>query len=188
LQTTEEALLQQAIHDGEWKMASTVKTEDIEALVELFEASDWDELHLKIDGLELFLSNDPNSRLAPLAAHSAASHAAASVPHAQQPSPQGMGHVVPPPAQAAPISAVPAHWVAVKAPNLGTFYRAPKPGAPPYVELGQAVSQETEVCLIEVMKLFTAVCAGTKGIIRRILVNDAEMVEFGQTLFYIEPA
>jgi acetyl-CoA carboxylase biotin carboxyl carrier protein len=166
-------------------MASTVKAEDIEALVELFAASDWDELHLKIDGLELFLSNDPNARLT---VPPAASQAPVGALHAQQASPQGMGHAAAPPSQVAAISDVPTHWVAIKAPNLGTFYRAPKPGAPPYVELGQAVSQETEICLIEVMKLFTAVCAGTKGIIRRILVNDAEMVEYGQALFYIEPA
>jgi acetyl-CoA carboxylase biotin carboxyl carrier protein len=170
---------------GNEKMASTVKPEDIEALVELFQASDWDELHLEMDGLELFLSNNPNARLATPAVHPVAGHAPNAASHAA--TPQGMGHVAPPPAPAVPISDVPAHWVAVKAPNLGTFYRAPKPGASPYVELGQPVSKDTEICLIEVMKLFTAVSAGVKGVIRRILVNDSEMVEYDQTLFYIEP-
>jgi acetyl-CoA carboxylase biotin carboxyl carrier protein len=82
---------------------------------------------------------------------------------------------------------VPANWVAVTAPNLGTFYRAPKPGAAPYVETGQKVRADTEVCLIEVMKLFTAVRAGTSGVIRQICVADGQMVEYGQTLLYIDP-
>ena len=88
---------------------------------------------------------------------------------------------------AAPVNA-PAHWIAVVAPNLGTFYRAPKPGAPPFVNVGQTVTPETEMCLLEVMKLFTTVTAGAGGVVRRICVQDAEMVEFGETLFYIEPA
>ena len=59
----------------------------------------------------------------------------------------------------------------VRAPNLGTFYRAPKPGAAPYVAIGQKVEAETEVCLIEVMKLFTSVCAGVAGTVREVLVG-----------------
>jgi acetyl-CoA carboxylase biotin carboxyl carrier protein len=100
-----------------------------------------------------------------------------------------MGHIAPPPAPpVAPPSDVPLHWIAVTAPNLGTFYRSPKPGAAAYVDIGQPVEVDTEICLIEVMKLFTAVRAGVTGIVRRICAKDAEMVEFGQTLFYIEPA
>jgi acetyl-CoA carboxylase biotin carboxyl carrier protein len=83
---------------------------------------------------------------------------------------------------------VPSHWVALKAPNLGTFYRAPKPGAPSFVEVGQHVVADTEVCLIEVMKLFTSLKAGVTGIVRQVCVEDAAMVEFGDTLFYIEPS
>ena len=76
----------------------------------------------------------------------------------------------------------------MRAPNLGTFYRAPKPGAPPYVKIGQHVDAETELCLIEVMKLFTTVLAGVSGVVRQVLVEDAELVEFDQALFLIEPA
>jgi acetyl-CoA carboxylase biotin carboxyl carrier protein len=69
---------------------------------------------------------------------------------------------------------------------LGTFYRAPKPGAASFVEIGQAVVPETELCLVEVMKLFTTLRAGMTGIIRQILVSDGEMIETGQPLFVIE--
>lgn len=159
-----------------------IKPEDIEAIIEVFQASDWDELHLEIDGFELFLSNDPAARFGG-ATERGSTHVA------PPPAPQGMGHIAPPPAPpVAPPSDVPLHWIAVTAPNLGTFYRSPKPGAAPYVDIGQPVEADTEICLIEVMKLFTAVRAGVTGIVRRICAKDAEMVEFGQTLFYIEPA
>jgi acetyl-CoA carboxylase biotin carboxyl carrier protein len=82
---------------------------------------------------------------------------------------------------------IPAGMVAVRAPNLGTFYQAPKPGAPPYVEVGQKVDADTEVCLIEVMKLFTPVKAGVSGTVREICASDGQMVEYEQVLVIVEP-
>jgi acetyl-CoA carboxylase biotin carboxyl carrier protein len=82
---------------------------------------------------------------------------------------------------------VPEGWVGIRAPHLGTFYRAPKPGAPPLIDVGQAVGEETEVCLLEVMKLFTTLRAGKSGTVRRVCAADAQMVESGDILFLIEP-
>ena len=158
---------------------------DIENLIELFNRSDWDEMHLKTDQLEIFLSNDAQARRpsAPLVAASVAA-------------PLALGTATTP-APAAPVSAaaaaaaetmIPPGMVAVRAPNLGTFYRAPKPGAPVYVEVGQAIEADTEVCLIEVMKLFTPVKSGVKGTVRQIVVNDGSMIEYEQLLVIIEPA
>ncbi|MCU0790903.1 MAG: acetyl-CoA carboxylase biotin carboxyl carrier protein [Nitratireductor sp.] len=166
------------------KRAGSVKPEDVEALVEIFQSSDWEEMHLEIEGFEIYLSKDPKARLAPVTVHPVAHAPAPEQPAAQ---PRAMGHAAPPPEPHVPQSDVPANWISVTAPNLGTFYRAPKPGAAPYVEVGQQVSADTELCLIEVMKLFTAVRAGTGGVVRRICVQDAQMVEYGETLFYIEP-
>jgi acetyl-CoA carboxylase biotin carboxyl carrier protein len=77
-------------------------------------------------------------------------------------------------------------YLPIKAPMLGTFYKAPKPGAPPFVEVGQLVGKDDTVCIIEVMKLFNTVKAGVRGRIAEILVEDAEMVEYQQTLFLVE--
>jgi len=156
---------------------------DLEALMDLFEKSDWKELDLRMEGFELYLSKDPARRRSQGSAPSAAPVLAA--PAAMFGTPAAA-----PSHGAAPAAAVaiPANWVAVKAPNLGTFYRSPKPGAAPYVELGQTVTADTEVCLIEVMKLFTSVRAGVNGVVRKITVQDAEMVEHDQVLLYIEPA
>lgn len=157
--------------------------EDIEALIEIFNTSDWDEMHLKVDGLELFLSNDPQ------AVRPGAAAATAAAPVIEAPARAAPG--AKPAAAAAPAGPqeipVPEGMAAVRAPNLGTFYRAPKPGSPAYVEIGQEVDEDTEVCLIEVMKLFTPVRAGMKGIVRQVCVEDAQMVEFDQPLFFIEP-
>jgi acetyl-CoA carboxylase biotin carboxyl carrier protein len=161
----------------------TVQPQDIDSLIELFESSDWDEMHLKIEGFELFLSTDPTRR-APAASQE--SSVALAAP-AQRRAAAGGQSSVAIAALSEPTVSAPSHWVAVTAPNLGTFYRAPKPGAAPFVEIGQAVEPGNDICLIEVMKLFTTLKAGTKGIVRRVCVKDAAMVEFGETLFYIEP-
>jgi biotin carboxyl carrier protein len=79
-------------------------------------------------------------------------------------------------------------WIPVLAPNLGTFYRSPKPGAPPFVEVGTEVEAMTEICLLEVMKLFTSVKAGHAGKIAQVCANDSELVDAGQVLFYLLPA
>ena len=81
----------------------------------------------------------------------------------------------------------PEHWVVVRSPMVGTFYRAPAPGAVPFVEVGEAVQPDATVCIIEVMKLMNSISAGARGVIREILVEDAAAVEYGQPLVVLEP-
>lgn len=98
-------------------------------------------------------------------------------------------------AQPVPTVAVPAAGVdvganqsVIAAPMVGTFYRAPSPDAPPFVEIGSLVRKGQPVCLIEVMKLFTTINAEQDGRVLQIGAQNGELVEFGQTLFVIEPA
>jgi acetyl-CoA carboxylase biotin carboxyl carrier protein len=74
----------------------------------------------------------------------------------------------------------------VESPMLGVFYRAPAPGATPYVEVGARVEADTVVCLIEVMKMMNSVAAGVAGTIVEVCAENAELVEHGQPLFRIE--
>lgn len=74
----------------------------------------------------------------------------------------------------------------VKAPIVGTFYRAPSPDADPFVEVGDSVSEGDVLCIIEAMKLMNEIECETAGTIQEILVEDAEPVEFDQPLFVIE--
>jgi len=76
---------------------------------------------------------------------------------------------------------------AIRSPMLGTFYRCPAPGAPPYVEVGSFVEEGDTVCLIEVMKVFNAVKAGVRGCIAKIFPETGQLVEYGQTLFFVSP-
>jgi acetyl-CoA carboxylase biotin carboxyl carrier protein len=76
---------------------------------------------------------------------------------------------------------------AVVAPLPGTFYRAPRPGAPPFVSEGDAVGADTVVAIIETMKLMNSVPAGTAGRVARVLVENGEFAPLGTTLLLIEP-
>ena len=75
----------------------------------------------------------------------------------------------------------------VRAPMVGTFYRASAPGAAPYVAVGQPVEAGSTLCIIEVMKLMNTIEAGVRGVVREILVENACAVEHGEVLFVIEP-
>ena len=78
--------------------------------------------------------------------------------------------------------------VAVHPPLPGTFYRAPQPGAPPFVEAGDAVGPDTVVAIIETMKLMNPVHAGAAGVVEAILIDNAQLVEAGAVLMTIRPA
>ncbi|HWK61697.1 MAG TPA: acetyl-CoA carboxylase biotin carboxyl carrier protein [Eoetvoesiella sp.] len=87
----------------------------------------------------------------------------------------------PAPAPAAPV--VQGHMV--KSPMVGTFYRAPNPGASAFVEVGQSVKEGEPLCIIEAMKLLNEIEADKGGVIKEILVENGEPVEYGQPLFVI---
>jgi acetyl-CoA carboxylase biotin carboxyl carrier protein len=170
---------------------SDIEPKDVEALIETFDNSDWQDLYLKIGDFKIFLSKTPiplaPGASPPLLAADPAPVVAMQGTASVAPS-RGEKHPAAGGGAATAAADAPPHWIAVRAPNLGTFYRAPKPGAPPYVSVGQKVDADTEVCLIEVMKLFTSVLAGVAGTVRKVLVQDAELVEYDQPLFLIEPA
>jgi len=79
-------------------------------------------------------------------------------------------------------------YVEVKAPIVGTFYRAPSPEAEPFVKEGDAVKKGQVLCIIEAMKLMNEIESEVSGVVRKILVSNGEPVEYGQVLFLIEPA
>ncbi|MGB3820296.1 acetyl-CoA carboxylase biotin carboxyl carrier protein, partial [Achromobacter pulmonis] len=91
-----------------------------------------------------------------------------------------------PAAPAAPAEAAPAvQGHVVKAPMVGTFYRSPNPGAAPFIDVGQSVKEGDPLCIIEAMKLLNEIEADKSGVIKEILVENGEPVEYGQPLFVI---
>ncbi|WP_343488334.1 acetyl-CoA carboxylase biotin carboxyl carrier protein [Allomuricauda sp. d1] len=110
------------------------------------------------------------------------------------------------PAPAAPVVAAPAQeatespskekesadddskYITIKSPIIGTFYRKPSPDKPPFVEVGQDISQGDVLCVIEAMKLFNDIESEVSGKIVKILVDDSTPVEFDQPLFLVDPS
>ncbi len=98
----------------------------------------------------------------------------------------------PPPMAAMPAAAAPpvddtAGLVAVKSPMVGTFYAAPSPDAKNFVAVGDKVGPDTDICVIEAMKVFNNIKAETSGTVAKILVDNGQPVEFGQSLFLVKP-
>lgn len=173
-------------------MSLTAK--DVAKITKLLEESDFDELYLELDGMKLSLRRagraDPAGGLAPAAERP---RAVAPGESARTPAPvtgPSPGMVAPTDAPApAGSSTAPAaeepRLHSVAAPLLGTFYRAPKPGAPPFVEIGSEVEPDTVIGIIEVMKLMTTVRAGVHGRVEHILGRDGALVEYGETLLKV---
>ena len=80
-----------------------------------------------------------------------------------------------------------AKLVPIKSPMVGTFYAAPKQGEKPFVSVGSTVNEETDVCIIEAMKVFNVIKAETTGTIARVLIQDGQPVEHGTVLFLVKP-
>jgi acetyl-CoA carboxylase biotin carboxyl carrier protein len=102
--------------------------------------------------------------------------------------PAGAPPAAPPPAPAAPVAETPEapRGHVLKAPMVGTFYRAASPGAKPFVEVGDTVKSGQTVCIIEAMKLMNEIEADKDGVVKQILVENGAPVEYGEPLLVIE--
>ena len=151
--------------------------DDVREILRLIDESELDELLIDTPELQLHVRRG-----------SAAPAPAEDAPTLPLPSPTAPSDTVSRAVavDAAAAAAATAHTV--ESPMLGVFYRASAPGAPPYVELGASVEPDTVVCLIEVMKMMNSIEAGVAGTIVEICVQNAELVEYGQPLFRVEPA
>jgi acetyl-CoA carboxylase biotin carboxyl carrier protein len=147
---------------------------DIAEIMRLVENSTFDELSLELDGLKLNFKRGTQG-----AGTVARSEPAA--PPAAAPDAQGMLHSEPP----VPKTAADPSLIEVRSPMLGTFYRAPKPGEPPFVTVGATVEQDSIVGIIEVMKLMNTVRAEVRGTVAEIPVADGALVEYGEVLLRV---
>jgi acetyl-CoA carboxylase biotin carboxyl carrier protein len=154
--------------------------EDVLEILRLIEESDFEYFELRSGDLNLTVSKG---------GYAPAGHAAAPLAPPQPPQRREE-----PAAAEAPAPEGPARGPAdrdglapIVAPMVGTFYRAPEPGAAPFVEVGAPVEADTTVGLVEVMKVFTSIPAGTAGTIAEVVAGNAEFVEKGAVLFYVTP-
>ncbi len=89
-------------------------------------------------------------------------------------------------APAAPATAAPPAGKIIKSPMVGTFYRASAPGAKPFVEIGDSVKQGQPVCIVEAMKILNEIESEVDGVVKQVLVENGQPVEYGQALFELE--
>ncbi|MFL2570424.1 MAG: acetyl-CoA carboxylase biotin carboxyl carrier protein [Parvicellaceae bacterium] len=107
------------------------------------------------------------------------------VPHVEQPAP---GAPAPTEAKEKAPTSEEDNYITIKAQMIGTFYRAPSPDKPPYVEVGDVIKEGENICIIEAMKLFNDIESEVSGKIVKILADDASPVEFDQPLFLVDPS
>ncbi|MEU8250280.1 acetyl-CoA carboxylase biotin carboxyl carrier protein [Nonomuraea sp. NPDC048916] len=162
--------------------------EELASIIELLDKADFRHFSFEKGDLRITVSRDgnvPPDLAAPAApaATAAAPVRAATVPAA----PAGLRTPVKTPASAPARTAVEPDEgeIVITAPLLGTFYRAPKPGEPPYVEIGDKVEPDSVLCIVEVMKLMNSVPAGVSGEVTKVFAGDGELVEFGGPLFAV---
>ena len=168
---------------------------DVVDILKIIDDSPCQELHLELEGLKLdLIKGEPppgGIKVEPPAVSSPPSQTPATPAAADKPKSSGPnpGPVTVTPPKEAPPSPVPiSSGTQVKSPLAGTFYRAPAPGARPFVEVGGKVEVGDQVAIVEVMKLMNSVKAPVKGTVREILVANEMMVKMGQVLMLIEPS
>ena len=170
---------------------------EIIEILDLVNESDFDELRLEMGGLKLIFSkgaielSDQGVKPSPEEVRESASHEpTVATETLQDNKPEVVAALETPLQKAEAEEVAPMEeegLISINSPLLGIFYRASKPGAPPFVEVGTYVTEDHTVCLIEVMKLFNTVKAGVRGRIVRICAENNQMVEYNQTLFLVDP-
>jgi acetyl-CoA carboxylase biotin carboxyl carrier protein len=145
----------------------------VKKLIELIETSDVAEIEIKEGEESVRISRASSAAPAPIAYHAA-----------PPPIPNPVS-AEPAPANEPAATLEPARGKVILSPMVGTFYRAPSPSSPPFVEIGQSVEAGDVVCIVEAMKMMNQIEAEHSGVVEAILVEDGEPVEFDQPLIRI---
>ena len=156
----------------------------VKKLVEMLDESTVDSIEISTEkGMKIRISKTPQQRGGVSVAAPMPMQIPAAVPVAQAaPSAQGAES-----AAAARADEARANYLEVKSPMVGTYYFAPEPGAKQYVNIGDRISKGQTLCIIEAMKIMNEIESEFDGVVREILVDNSQPVEYGQVLFRIDP-
>jgi acetyl-CoA carboxylase biotin carboxyl carrier protein len=155
----------------------------VRGLIEAVDGSTIDTLEINRAGTRIRISKTPSAS-AVVSGHGAAAVPALGAASGGAVAAGGEAVALPAPEPAAPQR----NLTEVTSPMVGTFYRAPAPEAPAYVEVGSHVTKGQTLCILEAMKLMNELESEVDGVVREILVSNGDPVEYGQALFRIEPA
>lgn len=165
--------------DSKSTSSNVFNVETVRSLVELMKQHDLSELDLREGDQKISLKRGGQ---APIYAAPAPMHAAP-MPVAQAPA----AAAAPATSGGGEAAASDSHLVAIKSPMVGTYYSKPKPDAESFARIGDHISEDSVVCIIEAMKVFNEIKAELSGKIVKVLVKDEEPVEYGQPLFMVDP-
>jgi acetyl-CoA carboxylase biotin carboxyl carrier protein len=150
---------------------------DIKELIALMRKNDLSVFKMEKEGFKITLKKGTDFQPVIATAAPVALPAPAQVPVAAVSIP-----AAPPP----PPSKEPSNLLEITSPMVGTFYSAPSPESPPYVTIGQEVTEDTVVCLIEAMKVMNEIKAEVRGVIAEVVAENGKPVQFGQVLFKVK--
>lgn len=159
----------------------------VKKLVKLLSDSDVDEIEIEEEGKKIRVVKHPNNSVG--TPPWTPSMQALAVPPPAIQSPMPASPATTPPAEGQPTPAVQQKkFHEIKSPIVGTFYKAPAPDAAPFVEVGSEIRPGAVLCIVEAMKLMNEIESDVSGKIAKIMVENGSPVEYGQTLFLVEPA
>jgi acetyl-CoA carboxylase biotin carboxyl carrier protein len=160
---------------------------ELRSLLSTIEEAGWEYARVEIDGVTLTVSSNPEFTDAPAPAAVSTTVPASSSPAAAAQAAEAAAPAAADPSLAAPAPSDDGPVETVTSPTIGLFWRSPKPGAPPFVEVGDLVSEGQTLCIIEVMKLMTHVVAPVDGTVQAIHIDNGSMVEHGTALIDVSP-
>ncbi|MCS7058292.1 MAG: acetyl-CoA carboxylase biotin carboxyl carrier protein [Meiothermus sp.] len=164
-----------------------MNAKELKSILQALQDHEVSELTLETPDYKLTIKRGPEVQYVPTPAPIPQNQPAFQAAPAAPPVPAVEAAPPSPPPRAEPPKEEAGRYVEVKAPIVGTFYRAPSPDAEPYVKEGDTVKKGQVLCIIEAMKLMNEIESEVSGVVRKILVQNAEPVEYGQVLFLIEP-
>ncbi|GAB4238892.1 MAG: hypothetical protein Tsb0034_14730 [Ekhidna sp.] len=161
-----------------------MKAKEIQELINFLSESGLEEVNIETDNFKVSIKRSAEQQVisAPAVAAAPVPAPVPAVAPAPQPAPAAEG------GGSSDASASSSNLVEIKSPMIGTFYRSPNPESPSFVEVGSNVKAGDPVCIIEAMKLFNEIESEVSGKIVKVLVDNAQPVEYDQPLFLVDPS
>lgn len=160
-----------------------MKAKEIRDLIDFISGSGLDEVNIETEEFKISVKRASQQVTVSAPAPVAAAPAPAPTPAAAAPAPAAEA-----PAAPAPAASNDANLITIKSPMIGTFYRSSNPESAPFASVGDSISKGDAVCIIEAMKLFNEIESEVSGKIVKVLVENAQPVEYDQPLFLVDPS
>ena len=165
-----------------------MKAKEIQDLIDFIAKSGLNKVNIETEEFKISVKRDPDQKVSYVKESASAAHHAAAPAPAPAAAPQAPAAPATPAAPAAAPASDDSKYIAIKAPMIGTFYRSSSPDKPAFVNVGDEVKKGQVICIIEAMKLFNEIESEVSGRIVKVLVDNANPVEYDQQLYLVDPS